>query len=266
MTDYTWGVTTSVKCGGAQIDAARQIGDTYHVPYLPRERMSLRHLLDKHGLDYVVTLDRNMRLFMEEPMLHWHPAMSLPRLKRLSEGGVDVFLSAVSLAEGDCFLDCTLGFGADAILAASAVGEEGCVLGLESSPIIALLTDWGLTHEAAGYDSRKRPIAALAGRIRVQAEEALRYLRAQAEGTWDVVYFDPMFRAANMRSSGLNSIRPFADHTPFGQEVLTEALRVCSKRVVLKERWFSPLFQQLEADHTVRTKYGPVAYGIWEKL
>jgi len=216
-------------------------------------------------LDYIVTLDRNLHLSVEEPAIHWHPAMALPRLKRISEGGKDHFLTAAGIHEGESFLDCTLGFGADAIIAALAVGAGGRVLGLEASPIIALLTEWGLKHEASQYDSRKKPIAALAERIAVQAIEAVAYLKTQPDNSWDVVYFDPMFRAANMRSSGINSIRPLADHDPVGALALDEAFRVCKKRVLLKERWFSPLFQSLGADRVVKTKYGPVAYGIWEK-
>lgn len=262
---YAWGVTTSAKGGAEQIEAVKGIADKYHTLYLPREGHSLRELQAAHGLDYIVTLDRNMRLYVGEPPVCWHPSLSLKRLRRLAEGGRDVFLSAVSLERGDRYLDCTLGFGADAILAAWAAGETGEVLGLEASPIIALLSEWGLKYDAPGFQSKKTPVAEAAGRIRVLAEEALAFLRSQPEGAWDVIYFDPMFRAANMRSSGMNSIRPLANHEPFSASLLSESLRICTKRVVLKERWFSPLFQQLGAHHTVKTKYGPVAYGIWDK-
>jgi len=262
---YSWGMTTSMRGSWEHIEAAKKIAKENGVPYLPRNRASLQDLQKENHLDYIVTLDRNMRLFVEEPYLRWHPALALTRLKRLAEGGTDLFLSAVSLEEGDRILDCTLGLGTDAILAAWAVGESGEVLGLEASPIIALLTDWGLKNEAPAFDSRKKPIAAIVNRIHALAEEAVTFLERQPDCSWDVVYFDPMFRAANMRSSGMNSIRPVADHTPFNRKALDEAFRVCGKRVVLKERWFSPLFQQMDADRTVKTKYSPVAYGIWEK-
>ncbi|MCL1848477.1 MAG: class I SAM-dependent methyltransferase [Clostridiales bacterium] len=264
-TAYTWGITTSVKSTDWQTEAANALASKYGIPFIPRNGNSLPNLRETYHLDYIVTLDRNNRVSMEEPLLKWHPAMALPRLRRLTEGGEDLFLTAVTLLQGERILDCTLGLGTDAILAAWAVGEAGLVLGLEASPIIALLTEWGLAHEAPGYDSRKRPIGALPGRIQVRNEEALAYLQAQPDCSWDVVYFDPMFRAANPRSSGINSLRPLADHSPFTQETLAEALRVCRKRVVLKERWFSPLFQQLGADHVVRSKYGPVVYGVWER-
>jgi len=249
----------------AQVEAVRRLAEKWEAPYLPREEYSLQELQDRHGLDYILTLDKDMRLYIEEPAFRWHPSFALVRFRNLLEGKQDTFLSAAGLSEGDSYLDCTLGLGADAILAASAIGEAGEALGLEASPIIALLTGWGLENEAKAYHHRKSPLAPVAGRIRVHAGEALDYLHAQPDCRWDVIYFDPMFRASRVRSDAMNSMRPMACHKPFDAETLKEALRVCRRRVVLKERWFSPLFQTLGADRMVKTKYGPVAYGIWDK-
>ena len=262
---YAWGLTVSAKGGRDQVEAAMRLAERYQVPYLHRESYSQQELRSMHHLDVVVTLDRNMRLFVEEPALHWHPALALTRLRRLAEGRQDVFLSAVSLREGDSFLDCTLGFGVDMILAAQAIGESGEALGLEASPVIALLTEWGLANEAPDYNRKKAPLETIARRIQVLAGEASGFLKTQPDNRWDVVYFDPMFQVAQQKSSGINSIRPLACYKPFIEGTLAEALRVCSKRVVLKERWFSPLFQQLGADRMIKTKYGPVAYGVWDK-
>ena len=261
---YTWGLTTSANSGPDQASCARGLAEAYGGPYLDRGRDSLQALKSKHALDYLLVLDRNKHVFLDEPPLHWNPAMSMKRLRRLFEGGQDLFLSAVSLAQGDKLLDCTIGLGADALMAAAAVGEAGQVLGLEASPIIALLTGWGFAHETSGYDTRKTPFSVLAQRISVLHREALVFLETQPSGSWDVVYIDPMFRAANLRSSNMNALRALACHTPFSAALLMEAQRVCAKRVVLKERWFSPLFARYGAVREVRSKYGPVAYGIWE--
>jgi len=131
--------------------------------------------------------------------------------------------------------------------------------------VIALLTAWGMQHESSVYHRKKAPLEAIAGRITVVHTEATVFLETQADSSWDVVYFDPMFQTANPRSSAINSYRSLACHALFTAAVLTEALRVCAKRVVLKERWFSPLFAQLGADQKVKARYGPVAYGVWEK-
>jgi hypothetical protein len=265
MDKYSWGLTVSIKGGAAPIENARRLAARYAVPYVPRENLSLGELKGLLGLDYLLVVDRDGRLFMEEPPLHWHPSMALPRLRRIAQGKPDVFLAAAALAPGQRFLDCTLGLAADALVAAWAVGEGGEVLGLEASPVIAAITEWGLAHEAPRFDSKQAPLAALARRVRVLPAEALPYLRTQAAGSWDVVYFDPMFQAGKHNSPAINNLRPVACYDAFNGETLAEALRVCRRRVVLKERWFSPLFQRLGARRLEKTKYGPVAYGVWEK-
>ena len=266
MKDYTWGITTSVNSAGEQMEAAQELAQRWHVAYVPRGRQNLIDLRIAHDLDYLVTLDRKMRVCVEEPIaLHWHPSMAIPRLRQLARGGTDTFLRAADLAPGDKVIDCTLGFGADALLAALAVGDGGVVLGIEASPIIALLTEYGLRVEAASFASGNKPMDAISSRITVHAGESLAFLRTQADASWELVYFDPMFRAVNPRASDMGSIRPLACDLPVDADLLAEAFRVCRKRVVLKERWFSPLFERLGADHVVRTKYGPVAFGIWEK-
>ena len=163
---------------------------------LPRQGKAFGELKGELGLDQLLVLDKNQRLFSEEPPLEWHPSMAVPRLRALYEGRPDNFLKAAALAPGQRLLDCTLGLGADALLAAAAVGPAGRVLGLEASPAVAAVTAWGLAHQAVRYQHRKTPVADLAARISVLAAEALEYLRSQPDASWDVVYFDPMFRAA----------------------------------------------------------------------
>jgi hypothetical protein len=265
MKTYSWGLTVSVKGGAEGMEQARRLAARYHIPYVPRESASLRELKARQGLDYLLVLDRDGRLLMEEPPLHWHPSMALPRLRRLVRGEPDIFLTAVGLTAGQRFLDCTLGLAADALVAAWALGEAGEVLGLEASPVIAAITEWGLRREAPRFDRKIISLTALARRIRVLPGHALAYLRSQAAASWDVVYFDPMFQAGNHNSAAINDLRPVACYDPFTPETLAEAWRVCHRRVVLKERWFSPLFKELGASRLEKTKYGPVAYGIWEK-
>ena len=262
---YAWGLTVSAGSGGDQILEARRLAERWGAPFIPRENSSLRELKAARGLDFLVTMDRDGRVFSEEPFFHWHPSMAVPRFRRLAEGGEDTFLAAAALQEGDRFLDCTLGMGADALIAAWAVGDRGVVVALEASPVVALISGWGLEHEAPKFERRKAPMTAASRRIDVRCEEALSYLQACAPESWDVIYFDPMFRAPNEKSSGLNSLRPLAYYGVFDAVLLAEALRVCRKRVLLKERWFSPLYRELGADRTFKTKYSPVAFGIWEK-
>ena len=60
----------------------------------------------------------------------------------------------------------------------------------------------------------------------------------------DVVYFDPMFEEALTDSTGINPIRNWAAYTPLTAEVIEEAKRVARKRIVMKNHYHSPLFDQ----------------------
>ena len=266
QTTYTWAVTTSANYYGEQAAEARELAQQWQVPFLSREEGNLLELKQALGVDYLLILDRNRRLSVGEPLfLHWHPSMAVPRLRQLARGEIDTFLSAATLDPGDSFLDCTLGFGADALLASYAVGDTGTIHGLEASPLIALLTAYGLRGEAQKYESAGKPMTAISSRIKVTCCEAGDYLRQQPEGSWDVVYFDPMFRSWKDLQTDMNHIRSLSWNETVHQGLLDEAYRVCRKRVVIKERQYSPLFSRLGAHKTLRTNYGPVAFGIWEK-
>jgi hypothetical protein len=267
MIDSTlsWGLTTAVHCPEELINQAVDLSKEFGCPYLPRERFSLAELKKIHELEYILILDRNQRLFMLEPELFWHPGMAVPRLRSLWDGAIDPFLQAADIQAGDRVLDCTLGLATDALIAAWATGSSGQVLGLEASPLIALITQWGLQKQPHHYESKKVPITQLVSRIQIKNILALDFLRSQPDQSWDIIYFDPMFRATINRSSGLNGIRPIACYADFDQESLQEALRVCRKRVILKERSFSMLFAKLDCPYVQKSKSASVAYGIWER-
>lgn len=80
----------------------------------------------------------------------FHPNMALIRLIQLNRGESDRFLSATGLQRGDAFLDATLGLGTDALVAAWKVGEEGRVITIEHSAILAALIRDGLSSLAHG--------------------------------------------------------------------------------------------------------------------
>lgn len=263
--EYRWGITTSVKGGAGLAAAAGELARKWRVPFYPRAGKSFAQLKEELELEALLVLDRNGRLLSEDPVLEWHPSMAVPRLRALSEGKEDNFLKAAGLAPGDRVLDCTLGLAADALIAAWAVGNEGLVQGLEASPAIAAVTEWGLLRRSARFNYKKAPVDRLAARIRVAQAAALDFLRGQPEGSWDLVYFDPMFQASQTRSSAMNSLRFLACYERVDQETIREALRVCRRRVVLKERVFSKMFAELGCPAVQGGKYSSIAYGVWEK-
>ena len=176
--------------------------------------------------------------------------------------GVDAVLVARRglLTAVMCVLDCPLGTGADAIIESFAVGATGSVTALEANPIIAAVIGDGLAH-ATGDNYEMH---AAMRRISVHAADALDYLCAQADGSYDAVYFDPMFRRPVHESEGMNALRVLADARALTAEVIAEARRVARRRVVMKERRESAEFARLGFDTLTGGKYSRIAYGVME--
>ena len=173
-------------------------------------------------------------------------------------GQGDHLVAALDLRAGMHVLDCTLGTGADAIVESYAVGETGRVTALESSPLIAAVIGDGLAHATGdNYDMH-----AAMRRIIVHAADALTYLREQQDDSYDVVYFDPMFRRPLHESAGMNALRARADMRALTPETVAEARRVARRRVVMKERRESEEFERLGFFEVVGGKYSRVSYGV----
>ena len=75
------------------------------------------------------------------------------RIKRLLQGESDPYLVAGNITTGSTVLDCTLGLGADAIVASSTVGECGRVVALEDNRFLAFLVAHGLSTWEDGENS-----------------------------------------------------------------------------------------------------------------
>ena len=243
------------------IEKAQSIAAELDTPYVPREQKNLNKIRDEHDLDYLLVVEQTRLALKGETLLAWHPGMAVPRIKALREGRTDHLVAALGLKPGDHVLDCTLGLGSDAVVAAYAVCPDGYVTGLEKNKYIAFLTRWGLGH----YSGKSKHLLPALERITVLNHDYFDYLVHQPPDSADVVYFDPMFRYSMTKSSSMNMIRPLAEHEPLPPEAITEALRVAKRRVVMKETAKSREFTRLRAHYTAGGNYSPIAYGIWDK-
>lgn len=253
-------VTTSTEdC--LLLSRARSVSLELDIPYIPRRKNSLEKLKTQHNLEGLIVVERDRVVLKNQETLFWHPSMAVPRLKALREGQKDPMLEAMGLKKGYRVLDCTLGMAADALVAASAIGDEGHITGLEDNKYIAFITKWGLDN----FKGRNTKLYPLLNRITVLNKSYEEYLPVQPSESFDIVYFDPMFRKGRYQSSSLSPLRSLANPNPLSPEYLQEALRVCRYRVVMKERQQSEEFARLGADYVVGGKYSPVAYGVWQK-
>ena len=240
-------VTTSVHPPPALEAQAQEYAAKLQAPYVSRAGLPVPGVLAASdaerlliaGLDHLRLRDR-----ATGAEYFFHPNLFGVRAYNLEHGGRDHFLEAVQVGPGDSLLDCTLGFACEAGLAALAVGETGCVAGLESVPELALVTRAGtqtFTLHSAALTSALR-------RVQVVTADARDYLPQCADNSVDVVYFDPFFEH---RLSGSEvSVSPlfvFGNPAPLDAAAVDHARRVARRRVVIKHPRDEPLPEQVQA-------------------
>lgn len=227
-------------------------------PYYPRQRRSLAGMAAQYDADGVIVwLNEGPVLLLGNEKFFFHPSMARIRLGAYrKKGTVDPLIRACSLEPTDHFLDCTLGLGADAIVA-SYFAPQGRVVGVESSPGIAMVIKWGMQR----YRSEFAWLGDAIHKVEVVNRPHLALLQNLPDESFDVVYFDPMFRRPLMHSQPLAPLRLLANHGALEAEAVTEACRVARKRVVMKERRDSEEFERLGFPDIVGSRHNPICFG-----
>ncbi len=221
--------TTVLRPSRALEEEARGCAARHGGAFLERAGRPLADLAGAAGAEALLVLGpRHAALFAGGALHPWHAGMGALRSKRLARGERSTgepFLSAAGIEPGDAVLDCTLGLGADALVAAAAAGPGGRVLALESS---APLAAW----VAEGLRRLDHPAAR---RVAVRHADHVRLLEELPERSFDVVVFDPMFREARRQPPGFDVVRRFADPRPLEPRALERARRVARRWVVVKD-------------------------------
>ena len=256
--------TTGRKWSQAAEDLARCAAEYAGLRYIPRGTRSEEELRKETGAEYLLVAKHGL-LSIEAPeeTFFFHPNMAHLRLKNIrfgSGGNGDRMVEAMGLKRGMEVLDCTLGFGADAIVSSFAVGQEGRVVGVESEILIETVVGYGLAH----FKAENWPIQEAMRCVETHCTEAYSFLQEQADDSFDVVYFDPMFRHPLTESRSLTPLRELANPAALTQETIDEACRVARHRVVLKENSRSAEFDRLGFKQVVGGKYSKVHYGVME--
>jgi len=255
-------VTTSRRPSADLRRQAEQWAERLRAPAVPREG-GLEQLCGQHGADGVLVVSQQ-RVTYHEPetglAYFFHPSMAKVRIHNLEAGRGDPMVEAMRLQPGDTLLDCTVGRATDAVVAAHAVGPEGSVLGIEKVPVIAQLTIHGL----ATYEDSSRKFTGLLRRVEVLEADYNDYLPTCADHSFDVVYFDPVFHEPAKRSEAMKPLRELADKSTVSAEALQEALRVCRRCVVIKQRYGTPLWDALGIESIVAGGSSRVEYGVAE--
>lgn len=252
-------VTTSIRVTKSLEENAKEIAQDLKIPYVKREKHSLNNIQDEYAVSAImlVQLDK-LSLVVNGKELFFHPGLAKLRIKEIQAGKTDQMIKAMDLKAGDSVLDCTLGLASDALVASYVAGNQGKVVGIEDSIAVAEIVRKGLQS----YTGEKSELLNAMRRIRVVQADHLSYLKKLADNTFDVIYFDPMFRVPREKSSSMAPLRPLANNNPLSGEVVNEAYRVAKKRVVMKENRHSEEFKRLQFQIIQGGKYSPLAYGI----
>ena len=230
--------------------------------FVAREDFSFDKLRTLHGAENILLVKKDsLSVVTGDGELFFHPNTAHLRIKNLREGDGDRLIDALKISDGSTVLDCTLGLGSDAIVESFIAGSSGKVVALEVNPLIAEIVRRGLKNFS---DDSEHVLTAMR-RIEVANVAAENFLPTCADNSFDVVYFDPMFRRPVKKSSGLNAIRPLADGRPLSTEIVREAVRVAKFRVVMKEHRGSDEFARLGFELVDGGRYSSVAFGVIEK-
>jgi len=254
-----WIVTASrdSRTTREELDAlARELGALA----VPRDERPLTGVLAEYGAGFAVVVQKQGLVLSDgRTSVFFHPGMAHVRIKQLAAGETDRMVETMGLGPGMTVLDCTLGLGSDAIVAAFVTGPDGRVTGLEAVGPLAFLVRYGLKH----YLAAGRVGEAMA-RIEVLGADYRAVLPRLPDASYDVVYFDPMFRRPVFHSSGIAPLRKLAEAAPLERGAVEEALRVARCRVVMKERRDSPEFDRLGFRVAGGGKHSSVAFGVRE--
>ncbi len=260
-------VTTGTTARAKSVQRSRQIAEQLNALCLPRRNGGggLFGMLDDSGADRAVIVEEYGLAIAHRDgtVFRWHPNLGFVRALNLLRGQADIFAEATQLAPGDRVLDCTLGFGSEALIAAMLVGGSGQVVGLESVPELALVTAIGMRERSLA----QKPLMEAVRRIEVVNADYRNYLQSTLPGAYDVICFDPFFESRVEGSAiNINPLLRFGNPHPLDTESVIKAFEITTRRVVVKHPLSEELPQSLtdRRSKIVKGKRSPVRYSIFE--
>ena len=255
-------ITTITKVNTDLIYQAQALAQKLNKKFVTRNNLSLERLKQDNNVDNILIFTKDgLKAHTSQGDLFFHLNMAQLRILNLNRNQKDHLVEAMDLKPKMSVLDCTLGLGTDATVASYIVGENGKVVGLESATLIYLITKYGL----ANFNHDNIAINHSLRRIESFNLHYLDYLKAQGDNSFDIVYFDPMFRKPIQDSANFKPMRAIANMEQLQSKALVEALRVAKKRVVIKETKDSMEFKRLNISQIYGGKYSSVSYGVIDK-
>lgn len=252
-------ITTGIHPIEDTVQLAESMANTLQVPYVQRGKQSLDFLKAGHRTDILIVVKKQGPVVITPGGEYFfHLSMAELRINNLKNGKPDHMVEAMGLSAGMSVLDCTLGLATDAIVASFVAGAAGKVTGIENARLVAQITEYGLRHFSACDEMVTQTLR----RIQVVWADYYEYLCNVPDNSFDIVYFDPMFRHPIHSSSNLKPLRYLADDRPLLPEAVQEACRIARQRVVIKETRNSAEFEKFSLSGLYGGKYSSVHYGV----
>lgn len=251
-------VTTGIEPSSGMKDQALRLAEELGCSYAERRTLTLRQLMKRRGDKELIKVDEAEIRWVAQGKkdFFFHPSMAALRVQRLMKGDTDALIRASGIQAGDQILDCTMGLGSDSIVLSYVAGETGHVTALESRREIHVIVREGMKR----YDCDLPELVEAIRRIKCVWADHIDYLTRLPDDSFDIIYFDPMFRIPEIASESIAPLRGMADPRPLEQESIRQAVRVARKAVVLKEQRESAEFKRLGFQNVFKS--GRTAYGV----
>lgn len=140
------------------------------------------------------------------------------------------------------------------------LGNRGSVTSLEKS---TPLYEIGRAAISGFDDSKEKELAKALHRIQLLHEDFRDFLQQAEPKSFDVIYFDTMFRTPVKREENhMEGFRNAACYDRLNEEIIGMALHIARKRIIVKERPFSILFSSRLFSFVHARKGQTTAYGV----
>jgi hypothetical protein len=233
-------VTTALAVKPESVRRAEQIASELGAPLAERRKRDLPELFECFRADRAIVVEHGglALVHLDGTVYRYHPNLGYVRAFNVERGQTDMFLEAADIRPGERVLDCTIGFGSEALLASIATGPSGKVVGLESVPELATLTRYGI-HERKLASKR---LEAAMRRIEIVSSDYRDYIERIAPGEFDLIAFDPFFcERTHGSEANIDPLFRFGDRTPLDSESVLTAIQKATRRVLVKHPAHSEL-------------------------
>ncbi len=220
-------VSTSQKADHYLEQRGMKVAKYLNADFVPRK--NLKSISGIKNPLLVITKS-GISCYYNDKELFYHPSMAMLRIKRILKGEEDIFTIMLGQISGFNILDCTLGFGSDALIFSFLAGENGSVTALEKNKIIYTIVADGLK----GNYQKWEEINQYTNGINPLNIDYTDFLYNSQPKSFDIVYFDPMFEKPINQSVHLEPLRAFAEEMPLKKEVVEQAKIVAKKYVIIK--------------------------------